>query len=87
MLELSDTNELFREALKITFQNVIFKISECIQPLIENKEIKAELNAEDLAQFIFSAWEGAIMYMRLSRNQNALNNFKQIIFDNLLTNT
>ena len=83
-LELADTKELFREALKLTFQNAIFQIAECLQKAIDNNEIGDEMNAENLAQFIFSSWEGAIMHMRLSKNQNALNNFNEIIFNQIL---
>lgn len=83
-IELADTKELFREALKLTFQNVIFQITECMQKAIDNNEIGDEIKPENLAQFIFSSWEGTIMQMRLSKNRNALNNFMDIIFDKLL---
>lgn len=83
-LELADTRELFREALKLTFQNVIFQITECLQKAIDNNEIGDKIKPENLAQFIFSSWEGTIMQMRLSKNRHALNNFMDIIFDKLL---
>jgi TetR/AcrR family transcriptional repressor of nem operon len=43
-------------------------------------EITATFAPHDLAEFLLSSWEGAILRMKVERNAEPLERFKRIVF-------
>ena len=52
----------------------------CIAEGQAKREIAATFAAEELAEFLLSSWEGAILRMKVARNAEPLERFKRIVF-------
>ncbi len=83
-LELADTNPMFKEALNLTFSNIIMQIAKAIQTAKDKGEINNEIVVSDMAGFIFAAWQGTVMLMKISQDNYAMKNFNDFVFHKLL---
>jgi len=75
-LEMADENEAIRETTSKIMCKQIGLIQQCLQDAKESGELKEALTPEDLAEFIYYAWEGAIMRAKGSRDCRPFTVFK-----------
>jgi len=75
-LEMADENEAIRESTSNIMCQQITLIRRCLKDAEERGELKAQLTPEDLAEFIYYAWEGAIMRAKGSRDCKPFEVFK-----------
>ena len=58
----------------------ILAVSTCIAAAQGVGEVDSDFDAEDLAEFLLTSWQGAILRMKVERSPAALDRFKTIMF-------
>lgn len=79
-LEAAPHSELIRARLAEIFAEWRAPFAACIAEGQGAGEIAATFAPEDLADFLLSSWEGAIMRMKVERNAEPLERFKRVVF-------
>ena len=82
--ELSAQNELFRDRLNKVFAEWEEYFARCLRAAYEQGEIKEDSNVEDLARFILSSWEGAILQAKVTKSVVPMQTFVKILFHQVL---
>jgi len=81
--EMADQNEVFRNRLKEIIEKRRSAIALVMQEGMSIGEISADLNAQELAEFFLSAFEGAILRAKVKKSTESLHVFKKMMFDKL----
>ena len=81
--ELSSQNELFRDRLNEVFAEWERYFVRCLQAAYEAGEISNNCH-EDLAKFILSSWEGAILQAKVTKSVVPMQTFVNILFNRIL---
>ena|SRR5215831_930972 len=79
-LEAAPHSDLLRERLAAVFVEWRAPFVACIAHAQAAGEIDATFGPEDLADFLLSSWQGAILRMKVVRNADPLESFKTIAF-------
>ena len=79
-LEAAPQSEMLRTRLADIFAEWRSPFAACIAEGQATGEISAIFPREDLADFLLSSWEGAILRMKVERNAEPLERFKRIVF-------
>lgn len=79
-LEAAPLSEMLRSRLSEIFLEWRDRFAECIWEAQSAGESDSIFTPEDLADFLMSSWEGAIMRMKIERSEVALERFKRIVF-------
>ena len=79
-LEAAPQSEMLRTRLVEFFAEWLSPFAACIAEGQETSEFATTFAPEDLAEFLLSSWEGAILRMKVERNAQPLQRFKRIIF-------
>ncbi|MEL6927630.1 MAG: TetR family transcriptional regulator C-terminal domain-containing protein [Cyanobacteria bacterium J06600_6] len=83
--ELSAQNELFRDRLDRVFAEWEQYFSLCLQAASEAEEISLNSDRQqELAKFILSSWEGAILQAKVAKSVLPMQTFVDILFDLVL---
>jgi len=83
--ELSAQNELFRDRLDRVFAEWEKFFVRCLQAAYESGEISlASDRHADLAKFILSSWEGAILQAKVTKSVQPMKVFVSVLFDRVL---
>ena len=82
--ELSSQNELFRDRLNQVFAEWEQYFVRCLQAAYEADEISCDRHS-DLAKFILSSWEGAILQAKVTKSLLPMQTFVDILFTQVLT--
>jgi TetR/AcrR family transcriptional regulator, transcriptional repressor for nem operon len=85
--ELSDQSELIRVGVEAAFARWVEALELCIREGQSGGAIRADIDAAVLASFLINAWEGAMLRAKVVKNSAPLEEFKQIVFGNLLAST
>jgi TetR/AcrR family transcriptional regulator, transcriptional repressor for nem operon len=86
-LEAAPLSEMLRERLAAIFVEWRVPFAACIAEGQEKGEIEASFTPDDLADFLLSSWEGAILRMKVERNAEPLERFKRIAFATVFKET
>jgi TetR/AcrR family transcriptional repressor of nem operon len=79
-LEAAPQSEMLRTRLAEIFSEWRAPFAACIAEGQGAGEIAVTFAPEDLAEFLLSSWEGAILRMKVERNAEPLERFKGIVF-------
>jgi TetR/AcrR family transcriptional regulator, transcriptional repressor for nem operon len=79
-LEAAPQSEMLRSRLAEVFAEWRTPFAACIAEGQAAGEIAGTFAPEDLAEFLLSSWEGAILRMKVERNAEPLERFKRIVF-------
>src|SRR5947208_12019698 len=79
-LQASSHSNLLRKRLDAIFKEWRALFASCIVAAQEASEISSDFDAEDLAEFMLTSWQGAILRMKVERSPAALERFKTIMF-------
>ena len=79
-LEAAPQSEMLRARLGEIFAEWRSPFAACIAEGQAIGEIDATFAPEELAEFLLSSWEGAILRMKVERNAEPLDRFKRIAF-------
>lgn len=78
-LELSDISETFSHVIASELDNWQQCFEKCIAEGQQSGHISNNELAKDLANFILSGWEGALLRMKSSKNDDSIETFIQFI--------
>lgn len=81
--ELSAQNELFRDRLDRVFAEWEQYFVRCLKAACEAGEIRCD-RYEDLAKFILSSWEGAILQAKVTKSVLPMQTFVKVLFEQIL---
>jgi TetR/AcrR family transcriptional repressor of nem operon len=79
-LEAAPQSEKLRERLAEIFAEWRAPFAACIAEGQAAGQIATDFDPEDLAEFLLSSWEGAILRMKVARSAEPLERFKRIAF-------
>jgi TetR/AcrR family transcriptional repressor of nem operon len=79
-LETTSRSRLLRRRLEAIFEEWRAPFASCIAEAQTIGEIDSRFDPMDLAEFLLSSWEGAILRMKVERGPAALERFKKIVF-------
>ena len=79
-LETAQISEPLRRRLQAIYGEWIEPFAACIAEGQQRGEIATTFPPEELADFLISSWEGAIMRMKVERSVEPLERFKRIAF-------
>ena len=79
-LETPSQSKLLRQRLEAIFKEWRAPFASCIAEAQATGEIDSTFDPVDLAEFLLSSWEGAILRMKVERGPAALERFKKIVF-------
>jgi len=80
-LQASSHSNVIRKRLDAIFKEWRALFASCIAAAQWAGEIDSEFDAEDLAEFLLTSWQGAILRMKVERTPAALERFKTIVFE------
>lgn len=72
MQEMADLSDTFRERIIQVYSRLSACIEACLKEGQRIGDIPAEVEPEETAQFILNSWEGAIMQMKLTKDERPL---------------
>src|SRR5947208_10322916 len=79
-LQASSHSNLLRKRLDAIFKEWRALFASCIAAAQWAGEVDSDFEAEDLAEFLLTSWQGAILRMKVERSPAALERFKTIVF-------
>jgi TetR/AcrR family transcriptional repressor of nem operon len=79
-IETTSESRLLRQRLEAIFREWCAPFASCIAEAQTIGEIDSTFDPMDLAEFLLSSWEGAILRMKVERGPAALERFKKIVF-------
>lgn len=82
-LEAAPHSESLRRRLVVIFQQWLAPFAECIAEAQAAEEIATDFTPLELADFLLSSWEGAILRMKVERSSVPLERFKTIVFSSV----
>lgn len=77
--ELADDSELVRERVNALMNTMIRMLAQCFAEAQERNEFCGQKSAADTAEFVFCAWEGALMRMKASKSDAPLQAFMRVL--------
>jgi TetR/AcrR family transcriptional repressor of nem operon len=82
--EMGDLSPAFRSKLNESIERMAQLIVGLLQEGKETGEVSRDLDLEETANFIVSAWHGALIRMKIVKGPEPLENHKRFIFQTLL---
>lgn len=79
-LETSPQSERLRARLSAIFAEWRGPFAACIAEAQQAGEISSAFAADELADFLLTSWQGAILRMKVDRSPEPLERFKKIVF-------
>jgi TetR/AcrR family transcriptional repressor of nem operon len=79
-IEIASQSKPLRQRLEAIFKEWRAPFALCIAEAQDIGEIDSAFDPTDLAEFLLSSWEGAILRMKVERGPAALERFRKIIF-------
>jgi TetR/AcrR family transcriptional repressor of nem operon len=83
--EMSDLSPAFRERLAVAFRGFTSPITALLAEARDAGALPEGLDPTETAAFIVSAWQGALVAMKVAKNASPFTAFDHMIFDRLLT--
>jgi TetR/AcrR family transcriptional repressor of nem operon len=83
-IEASDDSERIRGRLTEMVQEIIEAIVYCLQAAVDAGELPASTDVRELAGFIYSSWQGAILQSKVEQSVEPVKRFKDILFGRIL---
>ena len=82
--EMGDQNPNIRKKLDRVFEDMKLEMADQLEQAREQGEVSGALDPVETAEFIISAWEGALMRMKVCRSMAPQDIFEHMVFDRLL---
>jgi len=82
--ELSSQNETFRARLDAVFKGWQEQFARCLEEAKAAGEIDVDADSEELAGFVLSGWEGAILRAKMMQSTAPMRTFIEIMFTQVL---
>lgn len=82
--ELAGQHEMFRTRLDKVFSSWEKKFSQCIAEAQANGDIDQTLDSDEVASFLLSGWEGAILRAKVVKSTEPMERFVKVFFKQCL---
>ena len=82
--EVGANSELCREALAKSMQDAQRRFAAAIKRAQEQGTVRKDISADDLAEFLWNSWEGALIRMKIENSVQPLRKFCVMVFDKFL---
>ena len=83
-LEVADHSKIIRDNLAANFMKWSKLFEDCIGEAQESAAVRSSIPAPNLARFILNSWEGALLRMRVEKDDRPLWDFCDVVFGSLL---
>lgn len=83
-LQLSNTSEPIRQVLAQVADETIDRIGRVLQAAKDAGELDPDVDPAELAELIWSSWEGAVLRSKLSRTDHVLRSWETRLLSSLL---
>jgi TetR/AcrR family transcriptional repressor of nem operon len=83
-IEASDQSELIRERLAEMFKDINESIVYCLNAAVDAGELSASTDVPEVASFLYSSWQGAILQSKVELSIKPLERFKTVLFSQVL---
>jgi TetR/AcrR family transcriptional repressor of nem operon len=83
-LETADHSELIRARLVEIFGSLTRPFAEAVRAAQVAGEVRDDIAVADLADFLLSAWHGAMLRMKVERSPALLDRFRRIFLEILM---
>jgi TetR/AcrR family transcriptional regulator, transcriptional repressor for nem operon len=84
-LEVSEQSDQLRAYLVQVCSSLTQSFAESVRAGQEAREIRNDLDANDVATFLLSSWQGTMMRMKVDRSPKPLEQFKRVLFATVLS--
>jgi TetR/AcrR family transcriptional repressor of nem operon len=85
-LEIAGTSAVLQKCIESGFAAWQASVSGFLREAMERGELAKSSDADSLAGFVLSSWEGALLRSQASRSDGPLKEFLHYVFERLLTN-
>jgi len=82
--EMADQNERFRARLDEVFSDWKCLFADCLREAQDSGQLAVTIDAETMASFILSGWEGAILRAKVMKSPRPIEDFILILFGAIL---
>jgi TetR/AcrR family transcriptional regulator, transcriptional repressor for nem operon len=82
--ELAHQNETFRKHIAGAFQSWKDEMVACLRAAVVAKQLPKTAKVEELADFMLTGWEGAILRAKVAGDVKPLAQFVEVLFDKVL---
>lgn len=82
--ELASQNESFRARLDTVFHDWQGQFARCLAEARDRGEIMPDSDVGQLAEFLLSGWEGAILRSKVMKSVAPMRSFAKVLFEGLL---
>ncbi len=82
--ELGASSELCRLALAEAMHDVQGRFAQALQRAQRQGTVRTDISADDLAEFLWNSWEGALIRMKIEKSVGPLRKFCTLVLDNFL---
>ncbi len=82
--ELSDQSRLVRDRLSSVLAGWTRSLECCVRDAQLSGDVRADLDAADLAAFLVNAWEGTVLRTKVDRDGRAVAQFRTVVFSAIL---
>src|SRR5260221_3216306 len=79
-IEASDHSELIRQRLTEMIKDINESIVYCLKAAVDARELPASTDVREVASFLYSSWQGAILQSKVDQSAKPLDRFKRILF-------
>jgi TetR/AcrR family transcriptional repressor of nem operon len=83
--EMAEVSPVIGDKVEYLFRHYAAAIARCLREAQAAGEMADHRDADQLADFIFNSWEGALMRMKASRSPQPLNAFREVLVSTLLS--
>jgi TetR/AcrR family transcriptional repressor of nem operon len=83
-IEASDQSKLIRQRLAEMFKDVTESIVYCLKAAVDAGELSASSDVREVASFLYSSWQGAILQSKVELSIKPLERFKRVLFSQIL---
>lgn len=82
--ELAGVDEAFRDELELSLRQIQRQFTELLFEAQQAGELDAAEDPDELAAFLYHAWQGSLLRMKTSGSDRPLQQFKSVVFRRLL---
>ena len=83
-IEASDQSKLIRQRLTEMFKDINESIVYCLKAAVDAGELSASTDVREVASFLYSSWQGAVLQSKVEQSIKPLEGFKRVLFSRIL---
>jgi TetR/AcrR family transcriptional repressor of nem operon len=84
-LEVAEQSDVLRNHLADVCGSLTRSFADAVRAGQDVGEIRSDLDADDIAAFLLTSWQGAMMRMKVDRSPKPLEQFKRVLFATVLS--